>query len=141
MEDVLRSPKEIRESVDWKFQNHPQYVECKLPVTLPDKPWFNVLLAMTAHVNRQPQKAGFTLIFNERIFALDVNPAMIHNNRDGSGAIDGTHWTLWPCDNVELDNREMIHQQWFNQFLQRANINFFGRYEAPPYRPEQITFL
>ena len=91
VEGVLRTPKEIRESVIWDFANHPQYVECKLPVTLPEKPWFNVRLAMTAHVNRQPQKAGFALIFNERIFGLDVNPAMTNKNRDGTGAIAGTH--------------------------------------------------
>lgn len=129
------------ESIEWDFGNHPQYVECKLPVILPEMPWFNLKLVLTAHVNRQPQKATFLLIFNERIFALDVNPALIHNNRDGTGAIDGTHWTLWPCDNVELDSSVRTHQQWFDQFLQRANINFYGLYVPPPYRPEQIPLL
>jgi len=115
-------------------------VTCKLPVIVPDKPWFKVRMDMVTHVHRLPQKSSFLLIFNERIFALDVNPGLIHNNRDGSGAIDCTHWTVWPCDNAEPDRRDMTHLQWFGQFLERANINFFGRYESPPYKPEQIAF-
>lgn len=138
---MLRTPKEVRENVVWQFRDHPQFVTCKLPVIAPEKPWFRIRLDLIAHINRLPQKSSFVLIFNERIFALDVNPGAIHTNRDGSGRVSGTHWTTWPCVVVEPDERELEHQQWFNQFLQRANINFFGRYEPPPYRPEQIKLL
>lgn len=77
------------------------------------------------------------LLFGERIFALDVNPARTHNNRTGV-IVSGTHWTTWPCDIAELDKRDLMHQQWFGMFLERAKISFLGKYERPPYMAEQM---
>lgn len=77
------------------------------------------------------------LIYGQRIFALDVNPARTHNNQTGE-IVRVTHWTTWPCDVAEADLRDQVHVRWFGEFLERANISFLGKYERPPYMPEQI---
>lgn len=130
----------ITDFIDWQDKQHPDYVSCKLPVFAPEMPHFKVRLDLQCHVRTRPMRSSFTLIFTERIFALDVNPGLTHTNRiNGRRAvIRGTHWTRWPCDVAELDCRDLEHQQWFNHFLQAANIAFLGRYEHPPYLPEQI---
>lgn len=81
------------------------------------------------------------LLFGERIFALDVNPARTHNNRAASKVVAVTHWQRWPCDVAEPDPRDQEHVRWFGEFLSRANISFFGKYERPPYMPEQLGML
>lgn len=78
-----------------------------------------------------------TLVYGERIFSLDVNPARTHNNQTGE-SVSITHWIRWPCDVVEANTRDLVHQQWFGEFLQRANITFLGAYDRPPYLPEQM---
>lgn len=94
---------------------------------------------MTAHVRRLPRKAGFLLVYGERIFALDVNPGRAHNNRTARRVVTETHWTTWPCDSADEDSRDLMHVQWFHEFLSRANIQFFGTYERPPYMSEQLS--
>lgn len=138
--DVLRTPKVITDSIEWSDKNHPDFVVCKLPVFAPEMPHFRLRLDLQTHVRRLPMKSTFTLIFTERIFSLDVNPGLTHTNRTGGRrvVIRGTHWTQWPCEIAEPDTRTLEHQQWFNHFLTRANISFRGRYEHPPYLPEQI---
>ena len=81
------------------------------------------------------------LIYGERILALDVNPARTHNNKLGAPSVATTHWTKWPCEVVEPDMRDQLHVQWFNEFLTRAGISFLGKYERPPYMPEQLEML
>ena len=95
---------------------------------------------MQTHIRTLPMKSSFSLLFTERILGLDVNPGMTHTNRRNGKreVIRGNHWTRWPCDHADLDTRTLEHQQWFNQFLQEALISFVGRYEHPPYLPEQI---
>jgi hypothetical protein len=140
--DVLRTPKVITDSIDWTDKPHPDFVACKLPVYAPEMPHFRLRLDLQTHVRRMPMKSSFTLLFTQRIFGLDVNPGMTHTNlADGRRVvIRGTHWTQWPCDIAELDQRSLEHQQWLNHFLLRANISFLGRYEHPPYLPEQMSF-
>ncbi len=130
----------IRDSIDWTDKRHPDYVTCKLPVYAPELPHFRIRLDLQCHVRQQPMRHSMTLLFTERIFGLDVNPGLTHTNRKGGSRtiVRGTHWTRWPCDIAEPDVRNMEHQQWFNLFLQAANISFLGRYEHPPYLPEQI---
>jgi hypothetical protein len=78
----------------------------------------------------------------QRIFSLDVNPAMIYTNKEGKREkVDGTHWTEWPCTTARFDPRTLEPQQWFNHFLVAANISFFGRFERPPYIPEQASLI
>ena len=138
---VLETPKIIQDSMRWSDKGHPDHVHCNMPVFAPEKPQFRLRLTMTAHVRRLPRKCSFLLIMGERIFALDVNPGMIHNNKQAGEKVDATHWTTWPCEVVEPDNRDMVHQQWFGRFLERANINFYGMYERPPYLPDQMDML
>lgn len=140
VEDVLRTPKVITDSIGWEDKLHPHYVTCKLPVYAPDMPHFRLRLILQCHVRKKPMRCSFTLIFTQRIFGLDVNPGLTHTNRIGGGrtVIRGTHWTRWPCDVAEPDPRNLEHQQWFNHYLQAANIAFLGRYDYPPYLPEQI---
>ena len=85
-------------------------------------------------------KSSFVMLWGERVFSLDVNPGLTHTNKvDGSRTvIRDTHWQRWPCKVAEPDTRILEHQQWFNQFLQAANISFFGKYQHPPFLPEQI---
>lgn len=80
-------------------------------------------------------------MMGKRIFALDVNPARTHNNKDLGMSVSCSHWTTWPCEVVEPDDRDLFHQQWLNQFLDRANISFLGRYDRPPYLVEQMDLL
>lgn len=137
---MLRIPKEITDSIDWSDKGHKEYVVCKLPVYAPEMPDFRLRLDLQAHVRRLPMKSSFTLLWGERIFSLDVNPGMTHTNKvDGSRTvIRDTHWTRWPCDIATVDARNLEHQQWFNHFLQAANISFRGMYQHPPFLPEQI---
>ncbi len=95
---------------------------------------------MTAHVRKLPRKCSFMLLFGERIYSLDVNPGRFHNNKTGKSAVATTHWSGWPCDIAEPDPRDQMHVQWFNEFLGRTNISFFGKYERPPYTAEQLDF-
>lgn len=120
----------------WRDKGHGDYSTCDMKVIAPSSPVWNLRLAMTAHVRKLPRKCTFSLIYGQRIFALDVNPARMHNNQTGE-VVDVTHWTKWPCDIAERDNRDLYHVQWFNEFLRRANITFHGIYERPPYLPEQ----
>ncbi len=85
-------------------------------------------------------RSSFALLFTERILGLDVNPGLTHTNKIGGSrtTVRGTHWTKWPCNEAEPDLRNLEHQQWFNHFLQAANISFVGRYDHPPYLPEQV---
>jgi hypothetical protein len=103
-------------------------------------PHFRIRLDLQCHVRAKPMRSSFTLLFTERIFSLDVNPGLTHTNRLGGKrtVVRGTHWTRWPCDIAEPDARDLEHQQWFNHFLMRAGIQFRGRYEFPPFLPEQI---
>ncbi len=96
---------------------------------------------MTAHVRREPKKCSFALIYGERIFTLDVNPARTHNNKTGEKSVAVTHWTRWPCTLAEPDNRDQLHEQWFRNFLDRTNISFLGMYERPPYMSEQMDMF
>jgi len=130
----------ITDSIDWSDKTHRDYVVCKLPVYAPEMPHFAMRLYLQTHVRTEPMRSTFALIFTERIFALDVNPGMTHTNReDGTKVIiRGTHWTRWPCNVAKPDLRNLEHQQWWNHFLQAANISFMGRYDYPPYLPEQI---
>ena len=111
-----------------------------MPVFAPEMPHFRVRLDMQCHVRNRPMRCNFVLLFTQRIFGLDVHPGLTHTNKleGGSVVIRGTHWTRWPCAIAVPDTRILEHQQWFNHFLQEANIAFLGRYEHPPYLPEQI---
>jgi hypothetical protein len=122
--------------MNWRDGNHGDYASCDLRVIAPSNPVWRLRLSMTAHVRRLPRKCSFMLIYGERIFALDVNPARSHNNLSGE-CIRVTHWTRWPCDVVEPDERDLQHTRWFGEFLERTNISFLGKYERPPYMPEQ----
>ena len=130
----------ITDSIDWSDKSHPDFVTCKLPVFASDMPHFRLRMDLTTHIRTMPMKSSFVLIFTQRILGLDVNPGLTHTNRqDGQRVvIRGNHWQEWPCNIAEPDNRELEHQQWWNEFLTRANISFIGRYEHPPYLPEQI---
>jgi hypothetical protein len=138
---VLQSPKEITDSVEWSDKGHQDYVVSKLPVFAPGLPGFKLRLDLQVHVRRLPMKSSFVLIWGERIFSLDVNPGLTHTNKvDGSRTIiTGTHWHRWPCKVAQPDPRDFEHQQWFNLFLQNANVSFRGRYQHPPFLPEQIN--
>src|SRR5690606_33269838 len=108
--DILAQKKVIHESMDWVEKSHGAYVTCNMPVIVPAKPSFNLRLTLTAHLLRKPRKCSFTLLLaGERIFSLDVNPAAIHNNRDATGVVDGTHWTQWPCTKADADYRDLLH--------------------------------
>jgi hypothetical protein len=96
---------------------------------------------MTAHVRRSPKKCSFSLIMGDRIFALDVNPGRTHNNKAAAVSVNVTHWQRWPNEEVDPDNRDLIHVQWWAEFLTRANISFLGRYDRPPYLPEQLEMI
>jgi hypothetical protein len=141
VEEVLLAPKAIQTSMNWRDGQHGDYVTCDLPVFVPTMPQARVRLSMTAHVRKLPRKCTFLLIYGERIFALDVNPARAHNNRTAALLVECSHWTRWPCEEVEPDHRDLIHHQWFNEFLTRTNISFYGKYERPPYLPEQVDIL
>jgi hypothetical protein len=141
VEETLRTPKVIQDSMDWRDGAHPDYAACDLAVFAPQMPHLRLRLSMTAHVRKLPRKCTFQLIFGSRIFALDVNPARTHNNRTASLKVDKTHWQTWPCEVAEPDRRDMIHVQWFNEFLTRAHITFLGRYERPPYMAEQLEMM
>lgn len=138
VEEVLAAPKVISTSMNWRDGQHDDYVTCDLPVFVPTMPQARIRLSMSAHIRKLPRKCMFTLIYGGRIFSLDVNPARSHNNRTGSIRVATTHWTHWPCEEVEADPRDLIHVQWFQEFLSRTNIMFYGKYERPPYLPEQM---
>jgi len=141
VEEVLAAPKAISTSMNWRDGQHDDYVTCHLPVFVPTMPQARVRLSMTAHVRKLPRKCTFLLVYGSRIFGLDVNPARSHNNRTAVQRVACTHWTRWPCEEVEPDQRDLMHNQWFNEFLTRTNISFYGKYERPPYLPEQVDIL
>lgn len=121
----------------WNDVSHPDYASCEMRVIAPSNPAWKLRLTMSVHVRKTPRKCSFMLMYGQRIFALDVNPARSHSNKTGE-CIKVTHWTVWPCDIAEADPRDLIHVRWFNEFLSRAGIQFQGRYERPPYLPEQM---
>lgn len=127
--------------MSWREGSNGDYCICRLPVFAPARPEFNMRLDMTAHISREPKKCSFSLIMGDRIFALDVNPGRIHNNRAASVIVKTTHWQRWPNKEVDPDARDLFHVQWWNEFLMRANISFMGRYERPPYLPEQLEMI
>lgn len=137
---VLSEKKEITDSFNWIDKDHRDFVVCKLPVYVPAMPHVKVRLDLQVNVRKQPMKSSFTLIMRERIFSLDVNPGMTHNNNINGKrvVIRGSHWTQWPNNIAVQDDRKLEHIQWFNNFLDRVNISFKGSYEYPPYIPEQI---
>jgi hypothetical protein len=141
VQTALSLPKVIQDSTDWREGRHPEYSECDLPVFVPGMPSLRVRLHMTAHMRKEPRKCGFTLILGRRIFSLDVNPARIHNNKTLAEKVACSHWTTWPCEVAEPDARDLYHQQWFGEFLRRANTSFFGRYDRPPYLVEQLDLI
>ena len=92
------------------------------------------MLILAAHLYRLPRKYSFTLLLgSERVFSLDVNPARMHNNRAARVRVECTHWTKWPCEEVEPDDRDLVHKQWFHEFCARGGIAFTGSYESPPF--------
>lgn len=121
----------------WRDISNGDYAACDMKVIAPSNPGWRLRLSMQAHVRRLPRKCAFTLIYGERIFSLDVNPARAHNNKTGE-VIRDSHWTIWPCDVAEADPRDLMHVQWFGEFMKRANISFMGKYERPPYIAEQM---
>lgn len=141
VDDLLAMPKVISTPMNWRDGQHGDYVSCELPVFVPTMPQARVRLSMTAHVRKLPRKCSFLLIYGQRIFALDVNPARAHNNKTGEPIVAGSHWTRWPCEIAEPDPRDLIHIQWFQEFLSRTNITFYATYERPPYLPEQVDIL
>jgi len=136
---ILSEPKVIYDSVAWRDSVHGDYASSDLRVIVPSETRARVRLMMTAHTRRLPRKCGFLLVYGERIFALDVNPGRAHNNKTAKRIITSSHWTTWPCDVAEQDLRDMLHVQWFTEFLTRTNTQFLGKYERPPYMSEQLN--
>ncbi len=98
------------------------------------------MLHMTAHINRIPRKYGFNLRWRGGdVLRLDVNPARTHMNTRTKAIVRGTHWQQHPLFDADPDAREMIHLQWMDAFLRRANIQG-GRlsYAPPPF--EHVQF-
>lgn len=100
-------------------------------------PILSAKVHMTAHVHREPFKYGFSLVLaaSYRVLGLDVNPARTHINFTdlGKAAVQITHWQEWPNRMVTPDNRDLLHQQWFREFCNRAKIAFNGSYRSPPH--------
>ncbi|VXC62930.1 conserved hypothetical protein [Sphingomonas sp. AX6] len=136
---ILAEPKVIYDSLNWRDTVHGDYATCDLRVVVPSESRARVRLTLTAHIRKLPRKCSFLLIYGERIFALDVNPARSHSNKEARRVVRETHWTTWPCDIAQPDQRDLIHHQWFSEFLNHTNIQFFGKYERPPYMSEQLN--
>lgn len=82
---------------------------------------------------RQPRKCSFSLIFRgQRVFALDVNPAITHRNLLTRERVSGTHWQRWPHMDAVLDQRQLAFQLWLDEFLRRSNVVCRHRVPPPP---------
>lgn len=139
---ILAAPKLIDSPIRWRQKNRNDYVISRLRVKCPDFPSARLTLIIGVQFTRLPLKVSFSLFLgNERIYSLDTNPRRSHNNGRGLGSVKGTHWSTYPCTHVVEDDRDLLYQQWFTEFMARAKIKFIGRYRPPPYEPKQLGML
>lgn len=125
----------------WSSANRADYSSCGFRVICPSQPRAILRLHLTAQKRKLPQKASFALQFGDhKLLRLDVEPRRLHRNKKTLGSVGVTHWHGLDGE-AEPDDRTMIHRDWFAAFLERANIEFNGRYRKPPYEPEQIVLL
>lgn len=140
---MLAHDKQCSGRIRWDGPDKSDYSSWKSPVFYPRRPEVNLQLILIAHKRKLPRKCGFSLLLGgDKLITLDVNPGRWHKNKKLGGSVWQTHWHLWPdIEEAEADGREMPHQHWLQNFLERAHISFSGRYKAPPYEPDQMKLL
>jgi hypothetical protein len=117
----------------WRSTAHSDYAEAAMLVASHDSRLMRGRIVLAAHKVRQPPKYCLSLIFrNERVLALDVNPARIHRNLLPRAKVGGTHWQQWPAMEAVADPRERPFNQWLHEFLVRANVLCRFRVLSPP---------
>jgi hypothetical protein len=117
----------------WRFQAHSDYAEAAMSIAAPDSRLLRGRILLTAHRLKRPPKYGLALLFrNERILALDVNPARFHRNLLLPGSVGGTHWHDWPSMDAVEDGRDLPFNQWLHEFLLRTNVRCKFRVASPP---------
>jgi hypothetical protein len=89
---------------------------------------------LAAHLFRKPEKYCFSLLFRrERVFGLDIDPGRAHTNLRTLQIIFGTHWQVWPLMEAMPDGRDLIYQQWLDEFLKRTKISLRFPPVPPPF--------
>lgn len=139
---ILSAEKEISGDMRWSSAGRADTATCRLRVICREYPRAYLRLILTINRRKLPQKAGFSLLLGDkRVFSLDVEPRRWHNNGAGLGSVRVTHWSAWPCDKVDADDRRLSHREWFAEFVDRSRSKFAGRYRKPPYEPEQLKLI
>lgn len=133
VQDFLTHEKIAKRGPRWRTVTHPDYAEASIPVTVPNNKIFRGRVILTAHRLRNPYKFSFSMVFkNERILALDVNPARSHRNLFTPATIKVTHWQRWPHMEAEPDPRDFGFSRWLHEFLNTANVTCNFRVGLPP---------
>lgn len=116
----------------WRSMTHGDYAEARMTVVAPGTR-LRGRIVLTGHRVRIPPKYGFSLIFrNQRVLALDVNPARGHRNLLVPANVGGTHWQRWPHMEAEVDDRQLPFTVWLGEFLRIANVTCDFRVLSPP---------
>ncbi|MGY4259724.1 hypothetical protein ACVI1L_006792 [Bradyrhizobium sp. USDA 4516] len=131
--EFLTSEKVASHAPRWRSANQADYSQAYMRVHVPGSLRLRGRVIVTAHKLREPPKYGFSLVFrNERLLALDVNPARFHRNLLAPAKIGGTHWQRWPKMEAEADNRVRPFNHWLHEFLVTANVGCRFRVLSPP---------
>lgn len=128
--------KVIEGKIQWKHGLYTETAKAVLIVIVPERPSFSARLYLTAHVSRLPEKYGFSMLLgSERVAGLDVNPGRGHANfkLGKRETVWDTHWQMWPDKEAVVDNRTLLHSQWFRAFCQRCRIISRIEYKPPPH--------
>jgi hypothetical protein len=129
----LRAEKDVLYAPRWRSRTHGDYAEAVMPVAVADSRLLRGRVILAAHRVRQPPKYCFSVVFrNERVLALDVNPARIHRNLLVPAKVGSTHWQRWPYMEADADDRELPFNRWLNEFLRRANVKSRFPILSPP---------
>jgi hypothetical protein len=116
----------------WRSMSHGDYAEAKMTVAVPATRLRGRII-LTGHRVRVPPKYCLSLIFrNERVLALDVNPARGHRNLLIPAKVGCTHWQRWPHMEAEADDRNQPFTVWLGEFLRVANVTCKFRVLSPP---------
>lgn len=134
VKDFLACGKSAARRFLWSIGRHKDYAEARFVVRCAKNDGLGEgMVVLSAHLLRQPPKYSFALVYaGQRILGLDVEPARLHVNPISLEVIKGTHWQEWPCDIAVPDARNMGYRAWFQEFLERANIQYPYPYAQPP---------
>lgn len=139
----LASPKACTSSMRWRgSKNHRDYFAAQLPIMHPAHPHPRARIVMQSHIYFAPRKYSFQLLFGvAKILRLDVDPKRGHRNLLEKKSVSCSHWQYYPGDHAIPDDRPLSHRKWLDEFFEKCNITFTGRYSAPIHDKEQLRLL